>query len=207
MRARTVVSMMLALGALGGTHSSKLEAAIGQALDPLKRVPGPSDATQINPRADEGATGQRGTTAPRANPLWAVPLSELSATRERPLFSPSRRLPAVFAPAAVAARPASPPPPPPRAERPPLVLVGTIIGRAEHIGIFVEEPTQKMIRLNLGEGHAGWVLQAVSTLDVRFEKADQAATLTLRPSRPDGANSAGVTVTEAVVPVRHRKRP
>src|SRR6202021_2706944 len=29
-----------------------------------------------------------------ANPLWSVPLSALTATRERPLFSSSRRLPA-----------------------------------------------------------------------------------------------------------------
>lgn len=31
---------------------------------------------------------------PTGNPLWAVPLKSLSVTRERPLFSPSRRAPA-----------------------------------------------------------------------------------------------------------------
>src|SRR5262245_5386505 len=31
---------------------------------------------------------------PSGNPLWAIPLSALSATRDRPLFTPSRRAPA-----------------------------------------------------------------------------------------------------------------
>src|SRR5262249_59935905 len=53
---------------------------------------------------------------PRAgNPLWAVPLSALTVTRDRPLFSASRRPPP---PAGVAPPPvvrAKPPPPPPAA--------------------------------------------------------------------------------------------
>src|SRR6202167_5277676 len=36
---------------------------------------------------------------PSANPLWGVPLNQLSGTRDRPIFSPSRRPP----PAAAAA--------------------------------------------------------------------------------------------------------
>ncbi len=30
----------------------------------------------------------------RGNPLWSIPLRELNATRDRPLFTPSRRAPA-----------------------------------------------------------------------------------------------------------------
>ena len=73
------------------------------------------------------------------NPLWSVPITSLSATRERPLFSPSRR-------------PPPPPPVPPTAyvppvpqqpkpvepDHPPLSLVGTVTGGIEQIGIFLD---------------------------------------------------------------------
>ena len=68
--------------------------------------------------------------AQNGNPLWGVPLRTLSATRERPIFSPSRRPP----PEAVAVAPAAPVPQAPRpavAERPSLALVGTIVGEGE----------------------------------------------------------------------------
>src|SRR5262245_1587560 len=76
-----------------------------------------------------GATSSEATQI--ANPLWAVTLTSLSVTRERPIFSPSRRPPQP--PAIAAPPPAKPPPPPPPAkaaepERPSLTLVGTIAG-------------------------------------------------------------------------------
>jgi len=48
---------------------------------------------------------------PGGNPLWGIPVSSLSVTQERPLFSASRRPPAPPAPLA--------PPPMPVAEAPP----------------------------------------------------------------------------------------
>src|SRR5580693_1150799 len=61
-----------------------------------------------------------------ANPLWAIPLSALAATRTRPLFTPSRRPPApvVANVPRPAPRPAPAPPPPPVPEHPNLTLVG-----------------------------------------------------------------------------------
>src|SRR5215470_15163985 len=55
------------------------------------------------------------------NPLAAMPLDRLSETRERPLFTPSRRKP----PPEVAAEPPEPSPPPPPAP-PKLALYGII---------------------------------------------------------------------------------
>ncbi len=55
----------------------------------------------------------RGPSRPSGNPLWAIPLSSLTATRERPIFLPSRRAPAP----AVAATPQVVTLPPPRACR------------------------------------------------------------------------------------------
>jgi general secretion pathway protein N len=50
-----------------------------------------------------------------ANPLWAIPLSALTATRNRPLFTPSRRPPEPVVASAPAAGARAPPPPPPAA--------------------------------------------------------------------------------------------
>ena len=100
-----------------------------------------------------------------ANPLWEIPLTSLSGTRERPIFSPSRRPP----PPAVVAIPVakdSPPPMPPRVERPQLSLVGTIAGDGQSFGIFVDQTTAAALRLKLGEDYQGWRLQAVQGREV-----------------------------------------
>ena len=56
-------------------------------LPPSNVIPAPVDVTPAAPRAQRPAD-------PSGNPLWAIPLSALTATRERPLFLPSRRAPA-----------------------------------------------------------------------------------------------------------------
>jgi general secretion pathway protein N len=129
------------------------------------------------------------TTAPPAeragNPLWAVPLSSLSVTRERPLFSASRRAPAppVAAPPVIQARPAPPPPPPQEPARPRLSLVGTV-GGEQGIAVFVDQATQAIVRLRTGEGHDGWVLRTVGGREVTLQNDHDTAILTL--PRPDG---------------------
>src|SRR3974390_431743 len=80
------------------------------------------------------------------NPLWEIPLSKLSTTRERPIFSPSRRPPPVVA-AAPPAVPAPSAPKVPRVERPQLSLVGTVSGDDESFGIFVDPTTKAALRL------------------------------------------------------------
>ena len=123
------------------------------------------------------------------NPLWSVPLSALSATRERPIFSPSRRQPA-----AVIAVPSNPPPPAPVRPQnpapPQLVLVGTVIGELKQIGVFLDQTTRIVVHLEAGENHEGWVLTRVSNIDVQLEKGRHAATFPLR-SALQGARSTG----------------
>ena len=82
--------------------------------------------------------------ARNGNPLWTVPLSALSATRDRPLFSVSRRPPIVAAP--IAAPPpqkeALAPPPP---EQPSFTLVGTIVSpKASVAGSQGSNPTRSL---------------------------------------------------------------
>src|ERR1700756_873862 len=67
--------------------------------------PGPAHESALNrgalaSPADRPAVPVAREHGPSGNPLWGIPLRVLTATRERPLFSPSRRPPA---PPAVAA--------------------------------------------------------------------------------------------------------
>jgi general secretion pathway protein N len=124
-------------------------------------------------------TQPAGAPAATGNPLWAVPLRTLSATRERPIFSPSRRPP----PAAIVVAPAEPTAQPPRpvvAERPALALVGTIVGEGERIAIFYNTATRATIRLRLGEtDDAGWKLVSVDARTSLLEKGRESVTLAL----------------------------
>jgi general secretion pathway protein N len=117
------------------------------------------------------------TTAPpvetvtSGNPLWAIPMARLSATRDQPLFAPSRR-PAprpelVARPAAV---PAAPPPPPPEPEKPQLSLLGTVAGTGERIGLFIDSNSKAVLRLKRGENHQGWTLRDVRPRQVELAK-------------------------------------
>ena len=204
MRAHAIASILFALGVFAGTELAKAQSAAHPPLDPPQRVASAPTTSPVEPSTAEIASPQGSTPLPRSGPSWIAPLSELSVTRERPLFAPSRRPP----PPALAAVTSKPAPAPRKLERPPLTLVGTIVGEARHVGIFVEQPTQKLIRLKEGEGHAGWILRQVSALDVRLENADQTATLALRPTRPEAANgTADAVVGSEPAPIaRHRKR-
>src|SRR5260370_28531144 len=74
---------------------------------------------------------EAGRPLPSGNPLWSVPLSVLTATQERPIFSASRRPPqrAVVAPVDQVSLPA------PRIaaepERPPLALIRAVVGHGD----------------------------------------------------------------------------
>ncbi|HKS60528.1 MAG TPA: hypothetical protein VJT13_02445, partial [Xanthobacteraceae bacterium] len=60
-------------------------------LPPSNVLPAP---VEIVPSAPAQQPVELPPVEPSGNPLWAIPLSSLNATRERPLFLPSRRAPA-----------------------------------------------------------------------------------------------------------------
>ena len=197
MRARSSASLILALAGLGGICVSVV-LAVGFAVDPLETV-----AAAVERGRDPGATAGATSNAPVGNPLWAVPLSALSATGERPIFSPSRR---PQAPPVIAAQPPAPRPPPPpmaqEADRPALVLVGTAVGGSRRLGVFLEEATKKLVRLEPGNGHDGWSLRRVERREAQFEKAPRIAVLALRPaSAPEAPASALGASVPAAPPV------
>jgi general secretion pathway protein N len=108
------------------------------------------------------------------NPLWAIPMKALAATQDRPLFSPTRRPPAP----PVTALPA-PPQPPIEPERPPLVLIGTVVGENEAIAVFLDQSTHRTVSLLSGQGQHGWLLGKVHKKDVVLRKNNAIVMLTL----------------------------
>ena len=154
-------------------------------------MPEPS-STPASPEAPLGNPVQNNSTLPRAaklpagdvwppqaigraNPLWAIPIASLSATRERPIFSPSRR--------------------PPRAaalqqsmrgnetNRPLLALVGTVAATPDGIAIFRDERSKSIVRLRTGESHSGWTLTGVKAREATLLRDRDTAVLAI-PSPP-----------------------
>jgi hypothetical protein len=124
------------------------------------------------------------------NIVLAVPLSKLSMTRDRPIFSPSRRPPSPPAMMPVIAKPverAKPPEP----ENPPLVLVGTVVGEDSGIAVLVEQATENVVKLRLNESHQGWTLRSIQGREVTFQNDRRSSVLALAPpgGNPEPASS------------------
>ncbi|WP_426413407.1 hypothetical protein [Bradyrhizobium ganzhouense] len=153
----------------------------------LPEVPATS-APVVSPVAPSPSAVRR--EAMRGNPLWAVPLSMLSETGDRPIFSASRRPPPPVA--SVSASSAPPPPIPPQAELR-LVLVGTVIGDDQSVGIFVDEKSKTTLRLKLDGNYQGWKLLSVHRREVIMARGDLTETLELkRPGAGGSANESAV---------------
>ena len=149
------------------------ERSPGSVLSTEVTRPNPSESIQAR-SAREPVDAER-----RGNPLWAIPLSILSATRERPLFSSSRRSPTRVVVAPPRPEPVNPPPPPPAPEVPGLALVGAVVNGDQGIAVFVDPSTQIVVRLKLGEAHSGWVLRRVQGRETTLEKDQRTITLKL----------------------------
>jgi general secretion pathway protein N len=144
----------------------------------LGRTAAPAAVTA--PTAATAPAAASAEHVPSANPLWGIPLQQLSATRQRPLFAPSRRPPPPVVAYQLASAPPPPPPKPSEPEKPRLSLVGTIAGGPEGIGVFQDLASSgSVLRLKMGEGHDGWVLRAVQRREVTLQKGSQTAVLTL----------------------------
>jgi hypothetical protein len=134
-----------------------------------------------------------------ANPLWAIPLTALSGTRDRPIFSPSRRPPAPAVAPAAAPKVAAPKIR--ERERPQLNLVGTIASGDQGFAIFLDQSTKAALRLKVGEDYQGWKLRSVQGREAILEKGEQVFTLEL--PEPGLGQSLGPGATE----VRNQVRP
>lgn len=158
----------------------------------------------VEPQADRPAVPIARDRAPTGNPLWGIPVRVLTATRERPLFSPSRRPPA---PPAVAA----PPQPtrsfaaakPPEPDHPLLTIVGTVVSASDGIGLFIDQATNDVIRMHTGQDHDGWVLRSVHGREASFEKNERKSTLALpAPGEAPAAATAPSLAAASAQPAR-----
>jgi len=153
----------------------------------------------FNPMTPDARARDATPAGPAANPLSALPLTELSSTRERPIFSPSRRPPPPPAPTPVARATVRPPVKPREPERPTVSLVGTIIGTDVRVGIFVETATREVVRLHVGEDHQGWVLRLIKAGEATLVKDDVQAELSLPP--PGDASGGLPRIATGVIPI------
>lgn len=93
--------------------------------------------------------------APAARQFELPPLEDLEATRERPLFNPTRRPPAVeVAPEA--------PPPITESVSLPFELTGIALGDDVRIAILHNKTTNEEVRLREGDKLDEWMLEAVA---------------------------------------------
>jgi hypothetical protein len=187
-----VAAIAVAGDALDGDLSDDVRAPGLPALSPA--APDPVTTVRVTPPQ---AAPER---AQSANPLWGIPLTQLSGTRDRPIFSPSRRPP----PPAVVAEPVPVKPPPPRkkeVEPPQLSLVGTISSDDESYGIFLDASTKAAVRLKVGEDYQGWKLRTIQGREVTIEKDQQGAVLTLpEPGGPESGEVRLVPMTASRLP-------
>lgn len=173
-----------------GTAAAAFAANPPNALDvaPTGATPPALDMLQTAPVQQSTSERPRELSG---NPLWAIPLSTLSATRERPLFTPSRRppAPAVAGPPRAEPVAAAPAPAPAEPERPQLILVGAVGAESGGIAIFVNQATNDIVRLKTGDSYSGWMLRSVKGREALFQKNNE--TLVLALPAPGSAPPAG----------------
>jgi hypothetical protein len=175
-----LVGLALGAAASAGPIDDRdgVKAEVETAYAPIPKEGGVADA-EGSAQAPGGP--HRDAAAPGGNPLWRIPLSALTATRDRPLFSVSRR------PPALAVQLAPPPPqapnPAPAAlappERPALKLIGTIVSPTTGVAMLRDPATRAVTRLREGEATSGWRLKTVKLRSVIVEKGEQSVILSL----------------------------
>jgi general secretion pathway protein N len=206
MPGRAIACLGLAAGLIvcGAMDAPVLLAATPQSLDaPWAEVA--LSTVEISPDVITSPSEVARKPVLSGNPLWATPLSLLTATRERPIFSLSRRPPVPLVAAPPPVEPAKPPPLPPVAERPPLSLLGTVVSETDSIAVFNNTTTSNVVRLRVGEIHAGWILRSVIGREATLQKDSEMAILTFPPR--DSVASAGTAVMPPPVSLPVRRRP
>jgi hypothetical protein len=148
-----------------------------------------------NAQSQDQPTGNlsTGNLAPGnlANPLQAQSLDRLSVSRDRPLFSPSRRPPAPPPPPVERVPEAAAPPPPPD-----VTLFGTVVdGEGAHA--IIRLGTGKMERVHFGDEVAGWKVSQIEGHRLVLSLDGRLATFTMfsreggrRPPDDPASNAA-----------------
>jgi hypothetical protein len=140
------------------------------------------------------------TNGTLANPLEAQPLDRLSVTRDRPLFSPTRR-------------PVPPPPPPPPeaapvavVPQPPNLQLFGIVVDDEGARAIVRSGAEKVDRVQIGDDIGGWKVAQIEGRKLVLSLDGRLATFTLfsnensqqaPPAPPDAEPQAGPVTNQS----------
>jgi general secretion pathway protein N len=144
------------------------------------------------------------------NPLAVHPLDEFTATRDRPLFTRSRRPPAAVHTLPVVAAPPVPPPPPK------LALFGILLEDGEASAVVRGAPSEKTIRVRVGDDIDGWKVSKIAERQIVLSQNDRSITFTMFDGSRVGAptdvnhmppvlevNAAGVLRAHRVTRIHH----
>jgi hypothetical protein len=117
----------------------------------------------ISVRADGVVPVQSGATK-HDNPLAAHALKEFTATRDRPLFTPGRRPPAL----PTSLRDVAPPAPPPN-----LTLFGILVGTDGPSAIVRGAPSEKVVHVRVGDQVDGWKIAQIGERQIVLSRDDR----------------------------------
>ena len=129
------------------------------------------------------------------SPLAAHPADRLSATRERPLFSPSRHPPP---PPPVAIISPAPPPPPPGP--PNVTLVGIVIDADEARAIVQSGPKNEIRRVRIGDDIGGWKVVQIEGRRLVLKLDSRLATFSMFSGRGNPAPRAAPQPAQKAAP-------
>jgi general secretion pathway protein N len=121
--------------------------------------------------AEQAPVAKIGPAAAPVSPLAAQPLDRFSVTRDRPLFSPTRRPPAA---PVVAAAPPPPPPPPPE-----VMLLGVVMDGDDAHALVRTGPAAKILRLRIGDEIGGWKVGQIESRKLVLLLSGRTATFTM----------------------------
>jgi general secretion pathway protein N len=156
-----------------------------------------SDQERIATEPVVARVARDASTLPRphpgqSNPLRAIPLESLHETRDRPLFSATRRQPPpVVAETPKVKEPASAPQPS-APEKPQVTLIGVVHGPGLDLAVLVDETHRSLARLRLGQTIHGWTMHSLGERTATLEKAEQQVKLEL-PARNDETAARATT--------------
>jgi hypothetical protein len=130
--------------------------------------------------ADAAAQAQDPSKVTLSNPLAAQSLERLSATVDRPLFSPSRRP----APGPIARAPELPMPPVP----PPDLVLSGIVMDGDSARAVVRVGAEKILRTQIGDKIDGWTVSQIEGRKLVLSLDGRFATFTLFNRKVDQRN-------------------
>jgi hypothetical protein len=140
--------------------------------------------------AEPAAPPDPQSDATLANPLASWPLDRLSATRDRPLFAPSRRPPAPPPAPVVRSVEAAPAPPPS------VVLLGIVTEANGARAMVRTDASDKVLRARLGDDIGGWKVTQIEPRRLVLSSDDRSVSFSLF-ARLGARNVAGSALAGA----------